>query len=104
MKFYIKRAKANIDAVAEYDSDTKTITVLQGSKVSDSILQSEKFRGAKYIEKARQGIVNADHILIRNIVFKSPSTAANFVTGVSTNGCNVWRDETGRTFKQVIGD
>ncbi|MBR3017050.1 MAG: DUF4357 domain-containing protein [Clostridia bacterium] len=104
MKFYIKRAKTNIDAVAEYDAGTKTITVLQGSKVSDSISQSEKFRGAKSIVKSRQGIVNANHILIKDIVFKSPSTAANFVTGISTNGRDAWKDETGRTFKQVIGD
>ena len=104
MKFYIKRAKTNIDAISEYDTGTKTITVLQGSKVSDSISQSKKFRGARSIEKSRQGIVNADHILVKDIVFKSPSTAANFVTSISTNGRDAWKDETGRTFKQVIGD
>ena len=104
MKFYLKSAKSNVDAVAEYDAGAKTMTVLLGSKVSDSISQSKKFRGAKSIEKSRKDIVNTKHILIKDIVFKSPSTAANFVTGNSTNGRDAWKDETGRTFKQVIGD
>ena len=103
MKFYIKREKANIDAVADYNSEKKTFTVLKGSKVSSHISQSEKFRGAKSVESARMGNVDSNLILIHDVVFKSPSTAANFVTGISTNGCKAWKDKEGHTFKQVVG-
>ena len=36
--------------------------------------------------------------------FRSPSTAANFVTGNSTNGLLAWKDENGRTLKEILND
>ena len=51
MRLYIKRKKGNIDAVAEYDFMAKRFVVLSGSKVSDEISYSEKFRGSIYCGK-----------------------------------------------------
>lgn len=75
-------------------------TVLKGSKISSEITYSEKFRGAKSIEKAREGVVDGT-LLIKDVTFKSASTAANFVTGTSTNGLKVWKDKKGTTLKEL---
>ena len=103
MRFYLKNRKGSFNAVAEYNEETKSFTVLKGSNVSDYISESSKFRGAKTIVKLRDEYVQNDVEVKTDVVFKSPSTAANFVTGTSTNGCKAWKDETGRTFKEVFG-
>lgn len=100
MKLYIQR-KNGVYASAEYDEATGTFTVLKGSKVSGSVAHSEKFRGAKSIEKSREGTV-IDGVVIKNVVFKSSSTAANYVTGASTNGMTAWKDKEGRTLKELL--
>lgn len=100
MKLYIQR-KNGVDASAEYDVATGTFTVLKGSKVSGTVAHSEKFRGAKSIEKSREGTV-IDSTVIKDVVFKSSSTAANYVTGASTNGMTAWKDKEGRTLKELL--
>ncbi|MDO4322851.1 MAG: DUF4357 domain-containing protein [Lachnospiraceae bacterium] len=102
MKFYIKRDKSNVDAILEYDKEKKLFIVLKGSRVSDSIAHSEKFRGAKSIERARGNGVVVECVVTKNVQFKSASTAANFVTGASTNGLIVWKSKDGRTMKAVL--
>ena len=103
MKLYIRRVKSGIDAVAEFDARTRTVTVLKGSRVSDVIAHSEKFRGAKSIEKSRAQYVQ-DSVVVKNAVFKSASTAANFVTGTSTNGLTAWKDDNGTTLKEILAN
>jgi len=102
MKLYLVRPKTGVDATVEYDSQSKTFTVLKGSKVSSEIKHSEKFRGAKSIEKARGDGVVVDCIVTKNVVFKSSSTAANFVTGASTNGLEAWKNEAGESLKTIL--
>lgn len=101
MRLYIKRSKANIDATAEYNPESKDFVVLAGSKVSEKIAYSEKFRGSKSIEKSRLGTVE-NSLVICDVVFKSASTAANYVCGSSTNGLTAWKDENGTTLKCLI--
>ncbi len=101
MKVYLKRQKNSVDAIAEFDPINKGITVLKGSKLSPIIAHTEKFRGAKSIEKSRTGIVK-DNTLLKDINFKSASTAANFVTGSSTNGLIAWKDSNGKTIKEIL--
>lgn len=97
MKLHLTRPRSNINAVAEYDMANKTFTVLKGSTISEHIAYSEKFRGAKSIEKSRSGVV-------KDVVFKSASTAAIFVTGASTNGLTAWKDEAGKTLKFILAE
>ncbi len=101
MKLYIKRKDKAIEAVAKYDIGDGSVTVLKGSTVSDTIAFSEKFRGAKSIEKNRSEYVK-NRIVIKDAYFKSASTAANFVTGSSTNGLTAWKDENGNTLKSIL--
>ena len=100
-KLYIKRRDNSIDAALEYDSERNSYTVLKGSKVSNSITMDKKFRSAGSIEKARSNGVVVDCIVTENVVFKSASTAANFVTGTSTNGKIAWKDEKGKSLKEL---
>ena len=103
MKFYLRNRKKSFDAVAEYDAHKKTFIVLKGSRVSDMISNSPSFHGTKKIAKLRSEYVQNGVDVFRDVVFKSPSTAANFVTGTSTNGCLAWKDEAGHTFKELFG-
>lgn len=101
MKVFIKRKNGSIDAAADYNVVTKECIVLKGSIVSSVIAHSERFRGAASIEKARDGVV-IDGKLIKDIKFKSASTAANFVTGTSTNGLVAWKNKDGKAIKDIL--
>ena len=103
MKVYLTRKKSSIDAIGEFDPATKTVTVCKGSVLSSSIAHTKTFRGAKSIEKSREGILK-DNVLQKDVVFKSASTAANFVTGSSTNGLTAWKDKGGKTIKEIIAE
>jgi len=102
MKLYLNQKNKVIDATAEYDPVTKTFIVLKGSIVSENITNSKTFHGAKSIEKARGNGVVMDRTITRDIIFKSASTAANFVTGVSMNGLTAWKEEKGKTLKAIL--
>lgn len=102
MKLFLSRPRSGIDAIAEYNIDKKEFVVLKGSKVSNSVSCAEKFRGAKSVVEKREGVISADNRTVIDVVFKSPSTAANFVTGISTNGCLAWRDANGNKLKDII--
>lgn len=101
MLIYLKRSRSNVDAVAEYDTATKEVKVLKGSIVSSKITYTEKFRGAKKIEEKRAGII-INNKLMEDIVFRSLSTAANFVTGTSTNGLIAWKTEDGNNMRTIV--
>lgn len=101
MKVYLVRKRVGINAIADYDEKTGRTIVLKESTVSSDIAYTEKFRGAKSIEKAREGIV-FNNVLQKDIEFNSASTAANFVTGTSTNGLIAWRDVNGKTIKALL--
>jgi len=100
MILYLIRKKNNVSATGEYDPASKRLTVFKGSRVSDSISYTEKFRGAGTIEKNRTKTVK-DSVVVEDISFKSASTAANFVTGSSTNGLIAWKDDNGRNLKEI---
>jgi len=99
MLLFIKNK--NADATGEYYPDKKVFIVKKGSKVSADISRSEKFRGANTIERQRDRYVK-NGIVITDAVFKSPSTAANFVTGRSTNGHVTWKDKNGVYLKELL--
>ena len=75
----------------------------KGSRVSENILSSLTFRGAKTIEKQRSLYVK-NNIVQENIIFKSSSTAGNFVTGNSTDGPSSWKNESGKKLKEILSE
>ena len=101
MKLSLCSRQKDIEAYAHYDEKDKTFTVLKGSKISAEVATTGAFRGANSILKAREGCVT-DRIVTRDVVFKSASTAANFVTGRSTNELIAWKAEDGIKLKQYL--
>ena len=101
MHVYLKRKGSGICATGEYNAITNQLIVLSESIVTDRIACSETFRGLKVVEKLRKENVHC-RVVIKDVVFNSPSTAANFVTGYSTNGLTAWRDETGKMLKEFV--
>lgn len=81
----------------------KIFVVLKGSKVSDDVAQSEKFGRHKSIISRREIYVK-NGIVKENVTFKSSSTAANFITGRSTNGLITWKDENGTKLKDLLSE
>ena len=41
MKVYLVRERKNINAFGEYDMETKALTVIQGSRVSEGVAYTE---------------------------------------------------------------
>ena len=70
------------------------------SIVSETVAHTERFRGANTIEKYREQYCKGREVK-ENVVFKSASTAANFVTGSSTNGLTAWKDVNGKSLKEL---
>ena len=103
MKVFLKRERNGIDAKGEFDPTTRSVVVLKGSILSSTVAHTEKFRGAKSIEKSREGVLKGN-VLQKDVLFKSASTAANFVTGSSTNGLIAWKDKFGKTVKEIISE
>lgn len=101
MLFYLRSPKRGIDAKGKYDKRTGDFIVLQSSIVSDTVSHSEKFRGSKTVERLREEyVVNRE--VTKDVLSKSSSSAANFVTGTSTNGFIAWKDKGGKSFKECV--
>lgn len=103
MQVFLVRKRSGVEAIGEFNIKTKELKVLKGSKVSKDIAFSPTFRGATSIEKRRKGRV-INNILQEDILFNSPSTASNFVTGRSTNGLSLWKNKDGKNIKELINE
>lgn len=101
MKVYLKRRNGDVDAKGIFDETTGALKVLKGSRVSDQVHHTEKFRGAKTIEALREKYV-LNGVVKEDVPFKSASTAANFVTGSSTNGLTSWKTEEGVQLRTIV--
>ena len=54
------------------------------------------------VKKARDNaVIDNNGILQENVLFQSPSYAAAFVNGRSTNGLTAWKDKEGKTLKDI---
>lgn len=98
MKVYLNNKNKMFDAVGEYNPTTNEMKVCKNSVLNDEI---KKFRGTKSIVEKRK-LYSKNNILLEDVVFKSPSTAGNFVTGRSTNGWDAWKNEKGLSLKEII--
>lgn len=54
------------------------------------------------IKESRQAaVIDANGVLQKDVLFRSPSYAAAFVVGGHTNGLTDWKTSDGRTLKEV---
>lgn len=93
----LKTRTTGCEAIAEYLGDS--IVVKAGGTISADF--ADHIRGGKQAKKFRNdpNCVEGRKI-IKDCVFDSPSTAAQFVTGRSTNGYEAWKVEP----KKSLGD
>ena len=96
--FYIGRTHRT-NAVGDYDINTGKTTVCKGSIVSESIAQ---FKKTEVVKRLRDQYVNEEGILLQDITFNSPSTAAMFVAGYSANGLTAWHVEKHKPLKTFL--
>lgn len=86
----------NADAKGLFDTTTQTLVVLKGSKINPRHLdkikpETKQKRDALIAEFAeRKG---DDLVVIKDASFNTPSGAAVFCVGGSSNGWRDWRDE-----------
>jgi len=101
MKLYIRNRHHIPVATGNYDKATNKMTVLAGSRVSKELYYGPSFRGDKKIKRLREAYT-VDGVMKDDLVFTSPTVAANFVIGYSCNGHLMWRDAEGRSLKELL--
>lgn len=76
--------------------------VLKGStiskKVATSLSQSVLQKRQQLID---QGVVDSNYIFVQDWTFTSPSLAAGIIVGYSINGRTCWKDENGKSLKDI---
>ncbi|MDR3299105.1 MAG: DUF4357 domain-containing protein [Candidatus Accumulibacter sp.] len=91
--FFIKRNNAN----AKGKLTNEGIVVL-----ADSVIRKDIVPGChKYAKTIRDENRDGNSILLKDILFKTPSGASCFVLGAPTNGNIEWKTEDGKTLKEV---
>lgn len=101
MRVYLKKRNSDVSAVGEYDLESGEIIVKKGAIVSDRVATEGKFRSAASVIRYREAHCKGRKTK-EDVTFKSASTAANFITGTSTNGLIAWKDEKGNTLRSII--
>lgn len=101
MEFFIKKRNSDVTAIGEYDFTSGEMLVKKGAVVSEKVATEGKFRSANTVIKNRE-LYCKGRKTKEDVVFSSASTAANFVTGTSTNGLIVWKNRDGKTLKSII--
>ena len=99
---FLKARNGDYDAHAVYDDGI--ITVIPGSKI--------RLEFANYIKGGKKALsyrnnpafVNDRGIVIKDCVFSGASTAAQFVTGQSTNGLLAWHIDQKTSLKKWLGN
>lgn len=95
----IKRSQRNIEAYCKRTNEG--FVVLAGSQIeeTDSGFIPDVIKELR--ERCKQNNEIKDGVLTRNYLFKSPSYAASFVLGMTTNGKVDWKTEDGTSLKMI---
>ena len=91
VKVYLAMYASDVKAEAIYEGET--ITVLPGGTISVDF--ADHIKGGRKAKSFRNNpeYVDSNRNIIKECVFTSPSTAAQFVTGRSNNGYETWKVE-----------
>lgn len=98
-RLYLRRKIKGVGTIeATGMQTTEGFVVFAGSYISplDGDTISEPIK-----EKRKKAILDANGKLTEDLLFTSPSYAANFVIGKSTNGLISWKDADGNTLKSL---
>ena len=101
-KLYIKTNRLLAEGLYE---DGK-LTIVKGSQASKEVASSlPESQLQKRDELISDGILTdkGQYLVFNsNYTCSSPSQASNLITGTSSNGLMVWKDETGNTLKSLL--
>lgn len=99
-KNYEKNKKRRYDAKGFYSSNG--FTVLKGSVIAQASVPSLKWGDKRDNLVSEYTAMEDDKLVMTSdLTFTSPSTAADFCIGSSTNGWRVWKDKDGNTLDSV---
>lgn len=98
LKLHLERNIKNVGKVeADGSRTSEGFVVLQGSRIAT--VDDNTIPAILKEKRAKANIV--DGILQEDMLFSSPSYAAMFVIGKSANGLTSWKNDEGRTLKEV---
>lgn len=100
IKVFAKTRDGKAQADALYKGEQ--IVVLAGSKVKTTLAKS--VRGGNFVRQYLDDrtFVSPDGDVLRDCAFNSPSIAAMFVTGNTSNGYRVWKTNDGKTLGDFL--
>ena len=102
MKVYLSTRDKLVTAEGLYDETTGELVVKKGAKVSAGVNTSKTFEKASVrISKMREGAIE-NGVLLQDTKFSSPSTAASFLLGTSSNGLLRWKNADGVNLKNIL--
>lgn len=99
MKLILKSREQLHYAEATYDNGV--VTVLKGSKINKASTYNRMAADA-VDSRNDTTIVDDRGIVLKDVSFNSPSTAAQFVTGRSSNGYIAWRPDDKMSLKEYL--
>lgn len=91
---FICGRKYQTRAYAKYDKTTKETIVKKGSVVSEMV---SDFVHKNSVLRLRTDNVDKDGVLTRDVSFKNPTSAAQFVCGYSVSGPVAWHVDKHKT-------
>lgn len=101
MTLYMISKKADYKATGIYENGK--IKVLKGSKIRKSNINTKRVGFVNEIRNNKD-YVGTDLIVKKDIVFSSPSTAAQFVADTSRNGLLYWRNEKNEKLRDLLSE
>lgn len=90
--------KRNADVKGIFNPQDNSLTVLKGSKINPSYVEkvSERIRKKRDQQMSEYTeLIDGECVVKENVHFDSPSGAAEFCVGGSSNGWKQWKDEKG---------
>ncbi len=100
IKMVINNKSGKFYANAVYDG--KLVVVKKGGVVNQNFAESIRGGILSKQYRANRNYVSESFEILKDCTFKSPSTAAQFVTGRSVNGYNAWKVEDGKTLGKYL--
>lgn len=102
MKLHTKSRDGKLyEAYAIYENES--VTVLKGSKINRNSNATVEIKRTAETLRMNDDLFDDNDVLKDNIIFKSLSTAATFVTGRVANGMIVWKTDDGKYVKFFLG-
>lgn len=96
MNVYMKGRDNQFDAFGIYEG--KVLTVKKGSRITENV--SKKIQPI-VLRLREDSETVSNNILLKDVTFRSPSTAASFVSGTISNGMVKWKDKNGTPLRRI---